>query len=574
MFFIPKVLRDFARGSFESEAREASGVAFLRNDAASRLQIVPGRSQIGGLQREEDAEDGAAGFMRLPADAAAHGDAAAMLVDDGLADPQAEAGTGCALGGEEGLKDARLGGLVYAASCICHGDVYALRAGKRLLTNRGAEGEAAAIPLHGIDGVADEVGEYLTDLAVVGLYGGQFAIAPLDGDRIAAQARLVEGDHAFQQIVHVGVHRPGALAVEAQGLGGDVGDAVELLLRDAQVLLRSLVEAGGTDEKEAVGDGLERIVDLMRDGGGESSCGSQLLGAPHDLFAAFLFGEIDEKDSDLFRCGGRFRRIGCERREGDQHGKILVTAGAAHGLEGAAWLARSDGLQTGEYCGPLGAKDAAEVDCATAQLLLAITEQPLDAGVGILDGAIGLGDDEADGHGLHQTQEALLAGPQCPFGIELEATGARFAYLALDGRNEPREILLGDIVMGTGAHRIDGSLFADGAGHDDEGDIASHVFQQAESGGSAEARQVEVRQHYVPFCIRLVERTAHIVGGFNSVHDGPVAGALEVASQKMGVILVVLYQEDAQWSGFWLAFDLLWLFRGTHRVYEEGSCQS
>ena len=150
---------------------------------------------------------------------------------------------------------------------------------------------------------------------------------------------------------------------------------------------------------------------------------------------------------------------------------MLVRHTASKGRRGSLVVMACRRVSTG----PFGSKDAAEVDCAAAQLLLAITQQPLDAGVGILDGAIGLGDDEADRHGLYQAQEALLTGAQGLFGVELKATGARFAYLALDGRNQPREVLLGDIVMGAGAHRIDGSLFADGAGHDDEGDVASHA---------------------------------------------------------------------------------------------------
>ena len=48
----------------------------------------------------------------------------------------------------------------------------------------------------------------------------------------------------------------------------------------------------------------------------------------------------------------------------------------------------------------------------------------------------------------------------------------RFAHLALDGGNQPRQVLLGDIIVGAGAHGVDGRLFADRAGHDDEGNVA------------------------------------------------------------------------------------------------------
>ena len=90
------------------------------------------------------------------------------------------------------------------------------------------------------------------------------------------------------------------------------------------------------------------------------------------------------------------------------------------------------------------------------------------------------------------------------------------------------------------------------------------LFEQVQGGGSAEARQVEVGQYHVPFASGWLRRDASR-RRFRRGDDGPVAGALEVARQKSGILLVVLYQEHAQWRGVWLAFDLLWLFRGTHR---------
>ena len=233
----------------------------------------------------------------------------------------------------------------------------------------------------------------------------------------------------------------------------------------------------GADEEEAVGDRFQWVVDLVRDGGGEPSGSRQLLGPAHDLFAALLFGEIDKEDGDLFRRGCDFGRVlGGQRSQSDQHRDLIAGAGAAERLKGPARLSRSGGLQPGEHRRALRAEDAAKADSAAAQLLLAIAQQPLDARVRIANGAIGLSDDEADGHGLDEAQETLLAGAQGLLGIELQTAGAGLAHLALDGREQAREVLFGDVVVGAGAHGLDSGLLADRTGHDDEWHILPHAL--------------------------------------------------------------------------------------------------
>src|SRR5882757_7802903 len=87
-----------------------------------RSQVAMGGGGAGGLKWEKDAKDRATGCIRARLDAAADVDASGMLVDDGLANPEAQAGAGGALGGEEGLEDTGTSGGIHAASCICHGD--------------------------------------------------------------------------------------------------------------------------------------------------------------------------------------------------------------------------------------------------------------------------------------------------------------------------------------------------------------------------------------------------------------------------------------------------------------------
>ena len=55
-------------------------------------------------------------------------------------------------------------------------------------------------------------------------------------------------------------------------------EAGELGLGGGEVFAGGFGESGvGTDEVEEVGDGFERVVDLVRDGGGEAAHGSELF---------------------------------------------------------------------------------------------------------------------------------------------------------------------------------------------------------------------------------------------------------------------------------------------------------
>jgi hypothetical protein len=79
-------------------------------------------------------------------------------------------------------------------------------------------------------------------------------------------ATAVEGEHGFDDLGHARVRRKGGLPVEAEGLLGDFGDAGELVGRHLRVLERFGIERLVlTEQVEEIGDGLERIVDLVRD---------------------------------------------------------------------------------------------------------------------------------------------------------------------------------------------------------------------------------------------------------------------------------------------------------------------
>ncbi len=148
---------------------------------------------------------------------------------------------------------------------VAAADVDAARLGDR------REGE-------GVDGVDDEVGEDLADLALeavdaeVGIEvegAGDFA-----GDHLAGE----EIDDIVQELVEVDFDGAGGVAIEAEGLLGDLGDAGEFGVGGFEQELDGRRYVGvGAGEIDEVGDGFEGVVDLVGDGGGEAAGGGELF---------------------------------------------------------------------------------------------------------------------------------------------------------------------------------------------------------------------------------------------------------------------------------------------------------
>jgi len=103
--------------------------------------------------------------MTLGARAAAQDDAAAMFLDDALADPQAETYPGDFLCGHEGFKDAPLqfNGDAVASVGNCN-----TNAGFRAVVTGASQADAnvqAPTLRHGIESVTYQVGEHLAQFA-------------------------------------------------------------------------------------------------------------------------------------------------------------------------------------------------------------------------------------------------------------------------------------------------------------------------------------------------------------------------------------------------------------------------
>ena len=159
------------------------------------------------------------------------------------------------------------------------------------------------------------------------------------GDNLSievVQAGVEERKDGDDEIVQVCEGGAGGAAMEAEGLDGDLGDAVKFYLCGFEVLLGGGLEGGGSDEVEEVGDCLERVIDLVRDGGGETPGDGEFFGAAEDLFALLLEREVGDEGGQLALLRGHVRIEECHADE-DFNG--LSGAGEAGCLK---WL-RGDG---------------------------------------------------------------------------------------------------------------------------------------------------------------------------------------------------------------------------------------
>ena len=163
----------------------------------------------------------------------------------------------------------------------------------------GADDEAASALTHGVDGVGDEVVEDLADVVFEAQDGAGGLVGSFDVDAGVAKATLIEIEDGGDQLLRGDVGGADGLAMEAEGLGGDLADTGELALRGVDVACeigRQVV--GGGDEVEQVGDGFEGIVDLVRDGGGETADGGELLALDEGGLGLLLVGDLEDDGGD------------------------------------------------------------------------------------------------------------------------------------------------------------------------------------------------------------------------------------------------------------------------------------
>ncbi len=137
---------------------------------------------------------------------------------------------------------------------------------------------------------------------------------------------------------------------------------------------------------------------------------------------------------------------------------------------------------------------------------------------------------------LQVHQFVLGAGALAPLG--------RLPHLALDGRNQAREVGLHEVIVGAGAHDFHGGFLADAARDDDEGHVRGVAPRGLQRPQAVKMRQTEIRQDDVP--VFPGQRGRVSLGGLHLRPRRLVAAAPEQAHDDGGVVVVVLHDQHAQ----------------------------
>src|SRR6185437_485724 len=319
---------------------------------------------------------------------------------------------------------------------------------------------------HGINRVANKIGDDLADFSLEQGDRGDIPEAANYGYGVGPQAGFIESDYGFDQFPNVGFNRAGALAIEAERLGGNVDYSIQLLLGDLEVLAGRVVHLCLAHEVHAIGHGFERIVDFMRNGRGKATCGGQLFGALKDLFAALLFSQVSKEGHELALLG---RRVAVETGCSEEYRDGRAVAGAAFDLERFT-IAAGPALQQ-RFPRSGRAEDAVESDGSGLHFCLRIAEEPLDALVGKDDASAGVADEQGEWNGLNEAVKALLTAAEGAFCLTFYAAFGGFSQFTVNCRNQPGKILLCDIVMRPGTHGGNRGFLIHGAGHHDEGHV-------------------------------------------------------------------------------------------------------
>lgn len=226
-----------------------------------------------------------------------------MAGDDAGGDPEAEAGSVEVFGGVEGLVEACLDFWGHAVSGVGDGDPYTADTVGVVGGGHGgvvgADEEASSVFSHGVDGVGDEVVEYLADVVFEAEDSGVAGVVGVDVDTGVGESSLVEIDDCADEVLCGDVGGADGLAVEAEGLGGDLADTCEFALGHGDVWFEFCGEGFvDGDEVEEVGDGFEGVVDLVGDGRGEASDGGEFFGLDEGCFGFFLVGNFEGCSAD------------------------------------------------------------------------------------------------------------------------------------------------------------------------------------------------------------------------------------------------------------------------------------
>src|SRR6266850_4530395 len=233
------------------------------------------------LDRQRDHEG------RAATEAAAHAHRAAMTLHDALRDPQPEAGALARLRREEWLEDLRQKVVRDALPGVAHLDLDGVATEELCLgagTGLGGHRDRPALR-HGIRGVQQEIEEDLLQLIRRRANARQSRVE-LVRDLNSALAEPLGHKSAglLHERVEIRVTQRLLLTIEAKHLTEDARHPLRLASRNVQVWpLGGVLAELFLKEVQRVLDGLERIVDLVRDRCREPSRRRELLGVEEDL---------------------------------------------------------------------------------------------------------------------------------------------------------------------------------------------------------------------------------------------------------------------------------------------------
>ena len=138
-------------------------------------------------------------------------------------------------------------------------------------------------------------------------------------------------------------------------------------------------------------------------------------------------------------------------------------------------------------------------------------------------------------------------------GLAVGPAQLGIAQLSLDGGHQAVESVLHDVVVGTGAHRLDGDLLTDAAGDDDHGQVGIVVTHFLQCLLRIHGREVVIGDDYIPGA--LAEGPVERLGAVDSQRAGRIAVAPQLQLHQHGVILGIFDNEKIQ-----RFFDLAGLF--------------
>ncbi len=141
--------------------------------------------------------------------------------------------------------------------------------------------------------------------------GAQCAYALLDTNPGIHDAALVKRKNAINQLL--AGDRPGTagLLVKAEGLIADGRDPAQLALGGMDVLLDLFRIAAAGGKIQQIGERLQRVINLVRDGCREAAHDGQLFALDQRHFSLFLLGDFERRRSDRLHrsIGGKNRKI-------------------------------------------------------------------------------------------------------------------------------------------------------------------------------------------------------------------------------------------------------------------------